>query len=62
MPKRDETLTAFGRNVAKFRNERGFSQDKLAEGANLDHTYPASRLSRRGTAQAVSFFLLLANE
>ena len=39
MPKRDETLTAFGRNVAKFRNERGFSQDKLAEGANLDRTY-----------------------
>ncbi|HVQ36998.1 MAG TPA: hypothetical protein VMS31_05675 [Pyrinomonadaceae bacterium] len=36
MPKRDETLTAFGRNVAKSRNERGFSQDKLAEAANLD--------------------------
>jgi transcriptional regulator with XRE-family HTH domain len=39
MPKRDETLTAFGRNVARFRNERGFSQDKLAEGADLDRTY-----------------------
>ncbi len=39
MPKRDETLTAFGRNVAKFRNESGISQDKLAEGANLDRTY-----------------------
>jgi transcriptional regulator with XRE-family HTH domain len=39
MPRRDETLTAFGRNVAKFRNERGFSQDKLAEGASLDRTY-----------------------
>lgn len=39
MPKRDETLTAFGRNVAKFRNEHGLSQDKLAEGANLDRTY-----------------------
>jgi len=39
MPKRDETLAAFGRNVAKFRNERGFSQDKLAEGASLDRTY-----------------------
>jgi DNA-binding XRE family transcriptional regulator len=38
-PKRDETLTAFGRNVAKFRNERDFSQDKLAEGANLDRIY-----------------------
>jgi transcriptional regulator with XRE-family HTH domain len=39
MPKRDETLAAFRRNVANFRNERGFSQDKLAEGANLDGTY-----------------------
>ena len=39
MPKRDETLAAFGPNVAKSRNERGFSQDKLAEGANLDRTY-----------------------
>jgi transcriptional regulator with XRE-family HTH domain len=38
MPKRDETLTAFGRNVAKFRSEHGFSQDKLAERANLDRT------------------------
>jgi transcriptional regulator with XRE-family HTH domain len=39
MPKRDETLAVFGRNVANFRNERGYSQDKLAEGANLDRTY-----------------------
>ena len=39
MPKRDETLAAFGRNVANFRNERGFSQDKLAEGASLNRTY-----------------------
>ena len=39
MPIRDETLAAFGRNVAKFRTDRGFSQDKLAEGADLDRTY-----------------------
>ena len=39
MPKRDEALAAFGRNVAKFRNERGLSQDKLAEEASLDRTY-----------------------
>lgn len=39
MAKRDETLAAFGRNVANFRNERGLSQDKLAEGADLDRTY-----------------------
>jgi len=35
MAKRDEALAAFGRNVAKFRTERGFSQDKLAEEAKL---------------------------
>ena len=39
MPKRDKALAAFGQNVAKFRNERGFSQDKLAEAATLDRTY-----------------------
>ena len=39
MPKRDKALAAFGQNVAKFRNERGFSQDKLAEEASLDRTY-----------------------
>lgn len=39
MPKRDKTLAAFGRNVAKVRTERGLSQDKLAEQANLDRTY-----------------------
>ena len=39
MPKRDPTLTIFGRNVARIRAERGFSQDKLAESADLDRTY-----------------------
>ena len=39
MPKRDSTLTAFGRNVARIRAERGFSQDKLAEKAEMDRTY-----------------------
>jgi transcriptional regulator with XRE-family HTH domain len=39
MPKRDPTLAAFGRNVARIRAERGFSQDKLAEKAELDRTY-----------------------
>jgi transcriptional regulator with XRE-family HTH domain len=39
MPKRDRTLTAFGRNVARRRADRGFSQDKLAELAELDRTY-----------------------
>ena len=39
MPTRDSTLAAFGRNVARLRAVRGFSQDKLAEKAELDRTY-----------------------
>jgi transcriptional regulator with XRE-family HTH domain len=39
MPSRDRTLVAFGRNVARIRGERGLSQDKLAEKADLDRTY-----------------------
>ena len=39
MPVRDQTLAAFGRNVARIRDERGFSQDQLAEQADLDRTY-----------------------
>jgi transcriptional regulator with XRE-family HTH domain len=39
MPKRDKTLTDFGRNVSRFRNDAGLSQDKLAEKADLDRTY-----------------------
>ena len=36
---KDRTLISFGRNVARIRSQRGFSQDKLAEKANLDRTY-----------------------
>jgi transcriptional regulator with XRE-family HTH domain len=39
MPAKDRTLIAFGRNVARIRDERGFSQDKLAEEADLDRTF-----------------------
>ena len=39
MPVRDPILIAFGRNVARLRNGRGISQDKLAEKADLDRTY-----------------------
>jgi transcriptional regulator with XRE-family HTH domain len=39
MPNRDRSLAAFGRNVARIRNEQEFSQDKLAEEADLDRTY-----------------------
>jgi len=35
----DRTLAAFGRNVARIRSQRGLSQDKLAEEAELDRTY-----------------------
>ena len=39
MPVRDKTLSAFGRNIARIRTEKEFSQDKLAEKADLDRTY-----------------------
>ena len=39
MPKRDKSLTEFGRNVSRLRDKAGFSQDKLAEKADLDRTY-----------------------
>ena len=39
MSTRDRTLVAFGRNVARIRAERGLSQDKLAEKADLDRTF-----------------------
>ncbi|MCE9609557.1 MAG: helix-turn-helix domain-containing protein [Chthoniobacter sp.] len=39
MPKRDRTLTDFGRNVARLRADRGYSQDKLAELSDIDRTY-----------------------
>ena len=39
MPIRDKTLTTFGQNVARLRDLRGISQDKLAEKADLDRTY-----------------------
>ena len=53
MPKRDEALAAFGRNVAKFRNKRGFSQDKLAEEASLDRTYLSGIEHHRGGSPTV---------
>lgn len=39
MPVRDRTLVSFGRNVARAREAKGLSQDKLAEKADLDRTY-----------------------
>jgi transcriptional regulator with XRE-family HTH domain len=39
MPKHDKILSGFGRNVSRLRHNAGFSQDKLAEKANLDRTY-----------------------
>jgi transcriptional regulator with XRE-family HTH domain len=39
MPDHDRSLTVFGRNVARIRNDRGLSQDALAEKADLDRAY-----------------------
>ncbi len=36
---KDRTLRQFGLNVARAREARGFSQDKLAEKADIDRTY-----------------------
>jgi len=39
MQKRDPILRSFGRSVAKYRQAKGLSQEKLAEKADLDRTY-----------------------
>jgi transcriptional regulator with XRE-family HTH domain len=39
MPKRDSTLIKLGLNIRKRREALDFSQEKLAEKANLDQTY-----------------------
>ncbi|MFZ4682809.1 MAG: helix-turn-helix domain-containing protein [Terrimicrobiaceae bacterium] len=39
MPAKDRTLTKFGLNVARLRAAKGFSQEKLAEKAEIDRTY-----------------------
>ena len=38
-PPRDRALAAFARNVLRAREAKGFSQDTLAERADLDRTY-----------------------
>jgi len=40
MPKRDPVLIAFGQCVRKYREANGFSQETLAEKANLDLSMP----------------------
>ncbi len=39
MPKRNPVLAAFGQNVRKQRDARHFTQEVLAERAELDRTY-----------------------
>lgn len=39
MPKRDSILSILGLNVRRRREAREFTQEKLAERANLDPTY-----------------------
>jgi transcriptional regulator with XRE-family HTH domain len=38
-PPRDRALASFARNVLRTREGKGYSQDKLAERADLDRTY-----------------------
>lgn len=39
MPKREQVFVAFGQNVRRRRDARGFTQEALAERAELDRTY-----------------------
>lgn len=39
MRKRDPILCSFGQSVAKHRRAKGFSQEALAEKADLDRSY-----------------------
>ncbi len=39
MPKHDPILRSLGQNVAKYREEKGLSQETLAERADLNRTY-----------------------
>ena len=39
MPKRNPVFVAFGQNVRRRRDAKGFTQEVLAERAELDRTY-----------------------
>ncbi|MBW8865185.1 MAG: helix-turn-helix transcriptional regulator [Verrucomicrobia bacterium] len=39
MPKYDKALSQFGRNVSRFRDQAGLTQEKLADKADLDRSY-----------------------
>ncbi len=39
MPKRDPVLASFGLRLRRWRESKAFTQEKLAERANLDQTY-----------------------
>jgi transcriptional regulator with XRE-family HTH domain len=60
MASRDRTLTSFGRNVARIRNNCGLSQDKLAEKAELDRTY-VSGIERGVRNPGIKTVLRIAN-
>lgn len=59
MPTRDKPLIAFGRNVARIRDQRGISQDKLAEEADIDRTY-LSGIERGGRNPGIKVVIRLA--
>ncbi len=60
MPAKDRTLSTFGLNVARIRAAKGFSQDKLAEKADLDRTY-VSGIERGVRNPGIKTVLCIAN-
>jgi len=59
MPKRNPVFVAFGQNVRKRREERGFTQETLAERADLDRTY-ISDIERGARNLSLSSMLRIA--
>ena len=59
MAKRDPLLLAFGRCVRRHREARGFSQEKLAERADLDRTY-ISDIERGGRNPSIRSIAAIA--
>lgn len=59
MAKRDPLLLAFGRCVRRHREARDFSQEKLAERADLDRTY-ISDIERGGRNPSIRSITAIA--
>ena len=57
MPAKDRTLSKFGVNVARLRAAKGYSQEKLAEKAEIDRTY-VSGIERGGLNPGIKTVML----